>query len=86
MGRKEGASRYNVSRDLLTHYTGIHSFKKYSEKKKILWHSVSGPGDGVVRVTAVVLLSRCLQSGREVEGCPGSSSTVDKSGLFHGSP
>ena len=34
MGRKEGASRYNVSRDLLTHYTGIHSFKKYSEKKK----------------------------------------------------
>ena len=30
MGQKEGASRYNVSRDLLTHYIGIHSFKKYS--------------------------------------------------------
>ena len=64
--RQEGASRYNVSRDLLTHYVGMHSFKKYSV------HLGSGPGDGVVSVTAVFLLSRCLQSGREVEGWPSS--------------
>ena len=40
--RQEGASRYSVGRDLLIHFVGIHSFKKYSV------HLVSGPGDGVV--------------------------------------